>query len=778
MKQLLSTLPIRTHMLIMVALMAAVPLGTIIYTGIEQRRSDLRAAREDVARLAYHIQSEQDGLLSGAEQVLDILSRFPAVQKRDTEAVNALLKDIVARNPQYASLIMIDKSGLMWAASAPSRVRFSYADRRYFRNALSSGRFSSGEYTLGRMLQKPVLAFGTPIRDHSGTTTGVAAVVFTMEKYLNLLKSLRFPEGSSILLLDHKGTILYAAHDPGQVGKQDKAEIFRRMAEGPEEGTFEGAGNSNARRIIAYRKLRLPGEQTPYMYVRTTMPLDVVLQGSNRTLLLHLSILLSLLLSSIGFTLLISKRCVIDKILALRNAARRLAHGDLEGKVSGHVSGGELGELGCAFDDMADSLSRDIAERKRVEAALCEQARLLEEEVEERQKAEEALRKSERFLRAIIDTEPECVKLLAPDGSVLLMNRSGLTMVGADSLDQVKGKSIYPLVAAGYRDAFIALTEAVFRGTPGRLEFEMAGLNGGHLWLDTRAVPFCNEDGVIVSLLGITRDITDRKLAEAGLAAKQRQLEALNSSLEERIAATVDEIRRKDQMLIQQSRLASMGEMINNIAHQWRQPLNNVGLIVQNLMYGFESGQLTPQDMEEQVEAAMDTIKFMSRTIDDFRNFFRQDKEKQPFPLSDTLSRAIEFVSPGLRNKSITVDLELRDEVVAFGYRNEYSQVLLNILNNARDVLTERRIANPLIRIRAFSENGRAVVTIWDNGGGINEDVLPRIFDPYFSTKEPGKGTGIGLYMSKAIIEQNMGGKLTVRTIDGGAEFRIELLPG
>ena len=778
MKQLLSSLPIRAHMLIMVALMAAVPLGTIIYTGVEQRRSDLRAAREDVSRLAYHIQSEQAGLLSGAEQVLDILSRFPAVQKRDTRAVNALLKDIAARNPQYASLIMIDKSGLMWAASAPSRVRFSYADRRYFRNALSSGRFSSGEYTLGRLLQKPVLAFGTPIRDHSGTITGVAAVVFTMEKYLNLLKSVRFPEGSSILLLDHKGTILYAAHDPGLVGKQDKAEIFRRMAEGPDEGTFEGTGNTTTRRIIAYRKLRLPGEETPYMYVRTSMPLDAVLQDSNRTLLLHLSILTSLLLFSIGFALLISKRCVIDKILALRNAARRLAGGDLECKVSGHVSGGELGELGRAFDDMADSLSRDIAERKRVEAALCEQARQLEEEVEERQKAEEALRKSERFLRAIIDTEPECVKLLAPDGSVLLMNRSGLTMIGADSLDQVKGKSIYPFVAAGYRDAFIALTDAVFRGVSGGLEFEMAGLNGEHRWVDTHAVPFCNEDGVIVSLLGITRDITDRKLAETALAEKQRQLEALNSSLEERIAATVDEIRRKDQMLIQQSRQASMGEMINNIAHQWRQPLNNVGLIVQNLMYGFESGQLTPQDMEEQVEAAMDTIKFMSRTIDDFRNFFRQDKEKQPFTLSDTLSRAIEFVSPGLRNSSITVDLELRDAVVAFGYRNEYSQVLLNILNNARDVLTERRIANPLIRIRAFSENGRAVVTIWDNGGGINEDVLPRIFDPYFSTKEPGKGTGIGLYMSKAIIEQNMGGKLTARTIDGGAEFRIELLPG
>ncbi|HEX9078059.1 MAG TPA: cache domain-containing protein [Desulfuromonadaceae bacterium] len=778
MRSLLSSLPIRTHMLLMVALMAVVPLGTIVYTGIEQRRNDLRTAREDVARLAYHIQSEQDGLLAGAEQLLGILSDFPAVQRHDAAAVNALLKGIVAKNLHYTNLIMIDKSGRLWAASTPPRRHISYADRRYFRNVLSSGRFSSGEYTIGRLLPEPVFAFGAPIRNRSGTVTGVAAVVFSLDKYRLLLKNVRFPEGSSIMLLDHRGTILYAAHDPGLVGKQDKAEIFGHMVAGPDEGTFEGTGNSTTRRIIAYRKLRLPGEQAPYMYVRTSIPLNAVLQSSNRTLLLHLTILSLLLLFSVGFALLISKRCVVDKIIALRNAARRLAHGNLDVKVAGSVSGGELGELGRAFDDMADSLSRDNAERKRAEAALHEQARLLGEEVEERQKAEEALRKTERFLRTIIDTEPECVKLLAPDGTVLLMNRAGLAMIGAASLDQVKGKSIYPLVAAAYRDAFIAITEAAFRGTPGRLEFESEGLNGEHLWLDTHAVPFYNEEGVIVSLLGITRDITDRKRAETALAVKQHQLEALNALLEERIAATVGEIRQKDQMLIQQSRLASMGEMINNIAHQWRQPLNNVGLIVQNLSYSFASGQLTPEEMEEQVESAMDTIKFMSRTIDDFRNFFRQDKEKRYFPLNETLNSTLEFVSPGLKNNNITVDLDMRDDVVAFGYRNEYSQVLVNILNNARDVLIERNIADPCIRIRAFSEAGQVVVTIWDNGGGISDDVLPRIYDPYFSTKESGKGTGIGLYMSKAIIEQNMGGKLTARTVGGGAEFRIELPSG
>jgi signal transduction histidine kinase len=217
-----------------------------------------------------------------------------------------------------------------------------------------------------------------------------------------------------------------------------------------------------------------------------------------------------------------------------------------------------------------------------------------------------------------------------------------------------------------------------------------------------------------------------------------------------------------------------MGEMINNIAHQWRQPLNNVGLIVQNLLFSFESGNLTQEEMRAEVAMTMETIQFMSRTIDDFRNFFRQDKEKRHFAFTDILNKTIDFVSAGFRNSSIAVTLEIIDHISTLGYPNEYSQVVLNILNNAKDALTERSVHEPFIHVRLLNEKGRAVVTVRDNGGGIAEDILPRIFDPYFSTKEPGKGTGIGLYMSKVIIEQNMGGSLSAHNVDDGVEFRIE----
>jgi len=275
--------------------------------------------------------------------------------------------------------------------------------------------------------------------------------------------------------------------------------------------------------------------------------------------------------------------------------------------------------------------------------------------------------------------------------------------------------------------------------------------------------------------LQLVGEIKERQMAQEALAANQHQLEVINESLEKRVTDTVAQLRGKDQMLIQQSRHAAMGEMINNIAHQWRQPINNLGLIVQNLKLTFEAGELTEEEMTTDVGNAMDTIMFMSRTIDDFRNFFRNDKEKQLFSLNAMVERSIEFLSASLRNLYITVDLEVKDSIMAVGYPNEYSQVLLNILSNSKDVLEELRVVSPRIRIRVFRENGNAVVTVWDNGGGIDEQVLPRIFDPYFSTKEQGKGTGIGLYMSKVIIEKNMGGNIAAHNTDGGVEFRIEI---
>jgi PAS domain S-box-containing protein len=266
-----------------------------------------------------------------------------------------------------------------------------------------------------------------------------------------------------------------------------------------------------------------------------------------------------------------------------------------------------------------------------------------------------------------------------------------------------------------------------------------------------------------------------RKQAEEALAEKRKKLEELNGILEDRVNQAVNEVRQKDQMLILQGRQAAMGEMINNIAHQWRQPLNTLGLLMQGLPLFYDSDEFNREYLEENTNQCMELIQHMSRTIDDFRNFFKPDKEAVSFSVSQVIEDTLTLIENSFKAEKISIAYHKEGNPILTGFPNEYSQVLLNIMMNARDVLTENRVDDALISIRTFTEGGRSVVTITDNGVGIPDEIIDKLFDPYFTTKGPDKGTGIGLFMSKTIIEKNMGGRLTVRNTGQGAEFRIEI---
>ena len=273
------------------------------------------------------------------------------------------------------------------------------------------------------------------------------------------------------------------------------------------------------------------------------------------------------------------------------------------------------------------------------------------------------------------------------------------------------------------------------------------------------------------------------------LMSTQKALRDLNQQLEKRVSErtaalmaetaqrlqAMEDLREKDRLLMQQSRQAAMGEMIGNIAHQWRQPLNGLGLMIQTLSMSYETGNVNLEYLESFEEKAMQVIAHMSQTIDDFRNYFKPDKEKIPFHVSRAVSKTVSMIEDSFRSLQIAIEIDAEDDPVVNGYPNEFSQVLLNVLLNARDAFSEREIGKQRVVITMTAENGKAVITVTDNAGGIPEDTIDRIFDPYFTTKGPDHGTGVGLFMSKGIIEKNMGGRLTARNTGDGAEFRIEV---
>ena len=275
----------------------------------------------------------------------------------------------------------------------------------------------------------------------------------------------------------------------------------------------------------------------------------------------------------------------------------------------------------------------------------------------------------------------------------------------------------------------------------------------------------------------LKQEAEERDRMHEDLKEINKQLIEFQATLEKKIKNAIEEVREKENMLIAQSRLATMGEMIGNIAHQWRQPLTAVGIIIQNYEDAYEDGILDMEYLEKHSDIVMDILTQMSRTIDDFRNFFKPNKLIQEFNIKNVIEKTVGFLEASFRVSSIKLELNLDETCFINGFPNEYSQVILNLLNNSKDVLKERniQIENRKIIISLYKENGKSVVTVVDTGGGIPEDIIGRIFEPYFTTKDDETGTGMGLYMSKIIIEDNMKGKLTARNIQDGAEFRIEI---
>jgi len=219
------------------------------------------------------------------------------------------------------------------------------------------------------------------------------------------------------------------------------------------------------------------------------------------------------------------------------------------------------------------------------------------------------------------------------------------------------------------------------------------------------------------------------------------------------------EIQRE--LLVHQSKLASMGEMLGNIAHQWRQPLTRLGFILMNI-----EEKDKQKHHEKKLKEASSQLEFMSQTINDFRSFYQPNKKKELFSLLQETEKVIELIS----FEKIEVELKVIKDVTILNYKNEYKQVLLNLLTNAKDVLLERKTKQPKIIIKVNA----TAVSVSDNGGGISTENMEKIFEPYFTTKE--RGMGIGLYMSKMIVEQNMDGKLEIYNNKNGAVFTLNNL--
>jgi len=257
------------------------------------------------------------------------------------------------------------------------------------------------------------------------------------------------------------------------------------------------------------------------------------------------------------------------------------------------------------------------------------------------------------------------------------------------------------------------------------------------------------------------------------LQAALQEQRVLIDNLQNEFQQAASKINQQDDLLSSQSRMAVMGEMISLISHQWRQPLNNIGVMVQSFQDAWSFDELSEEFINQQVEIIMDQIMYMSDTINDFQNFFKMEVAEE-FNLKDAVAKATKLFDFVLKKGNIEMTTELSEDCSISGVPNDLVQVLLNILNNARQAMEMEHIKNPLIKIELSNGKNLANLNIFNKGKNIPPKILNKLFEPYFSTKGE-KGTGIGLYICRMIIENKFKGSISAQNLTDGVSFSINI---
>jgi nitrogen fixation/metabolism regulation signal transduction histidine kinase len=222
----------------------------------------------------------------------------------------------------------------------------------------------------------------------------------------------------------------------------------------------------------------------------------------------------------------------------------------------------------------------------------------------------------------------------------------------------------------------------------------------------------------------------------------------------------ITELKDKDKLLSQQSKMAAMGEMIGNIAHQWRQPLSLISTCASGMKFEKEMNILNDERLVETLDLIVENTQYLSKTIDDFRNFFKADKTVEDFCVNDSIEKVLKLLKSSIKNHNIEIETSYDKDLIINGYPNEFLQVIINILNNSKDALKNQSRDEKFIRINTYMKNKKCFVQISDNGGGVDESIISKVFEPYFTTKHKSQGTGIGLYMSHQIVVEHMKGNI------------------
>ena len=299
--------------------------------------------------------------------------------------------------------------------------------------------------------------------------------------------------------------------------------------------------------------------------------------------------------------------------------------------------------------------------------------------------------------------------------------------------------------------------------------------NGHSVYLETSGNPIIDEDNNIVGYRGSNRDVTQKINSQKLIDENYKQIKILNKQLQVEVFDEIEKNRKKDMQLFAQSKMASMGEMIGNIAHQWRQPLSAISTLASGMKVMYDHNLIKSEDIPKVMDDIVMYTEQLSQTIGTFMNFLKEKKEFRHVGIINTIQKSIDMVISSLVSSNIQIihNLNSMEEQTINTIQSELQEVLINVINNAKDALIENSIKEPIINLTLIQNEKEIIIEIEDNAGGISEAIIDKVFDPYFTTKET--SNGIGLHMSYRVITESLDGTILAKNGKSGAIFSIKL---
>lgn len=726
-------LPIRIQILLLTLIVALPAIAIIIYSGLHMREMALDSAKTETNQLVENIAIEQKNLEASAMQLITVIEQLPYLKNKNRKRMTDILTNTVKLNAQYTNLLIADKNGEVWAHGLPVSSTFNASDRRYFKNALSSGHISSGEFIRSRLTSQPVFNLAYAYKNSNNEIDGVFIVALTLGYYNETLKRSPLAQYAHFMLLDHKGVVLYSSSEKDKyIGKEYNKKDFMDMQSGPDIKTYVSKpSDSDTKSILSYRKLWLHGEETPYLYIRATVPEKEILAQANIIMIQNILFLTLFLFAALALAWFAGKRSIADRIIMLEKASRKMAEGDLDISLTKLDTGGEIGKLGKTFLEMAEKL-------KARETALAE---------------------SENNYRTIFNTNKDALFIHdVADGKIIEVNDSVPEMFGF-TRDEIIGQNVTKMsfqeTSHTSKESQELIRKTMAEG-PQTFEWLSKRKNGTAFWTEV-ILSYAKINNIDCTIASV-RDISDRKEAE-------------------------EERKKLQNQLYHVQKMESIGQLAGGIAHDFNNILATImgyGSIMQDSMKEDDPNR---ENLEEIMNSAERAANLTQSLLAFSRKQLINPKEIE---VNEHIRRIEKFLTR-IIGEDITLTTNLCPEnLCIFADATQIEQVLMNIAANARDAMPSggklvitsysEFLKEDDVRTMGYGIYGEcAVIEISDTGTGMDEKTRKNIFDPFFTTKETGKGTGLGLSIVYGIISQNKG-HISVYSEKGkGTTFRIYL---